>query len=477
MRQLTGLDAAFLNLETDTQTGHVGAITILDPSSFDGPFNREHVAALIAERLPRLTLFRKRIKHAPFRLDHPWWIDDVNFDLDYHVRATAIPSPGGQDELRAVVARLHERPLDLTRPLWEVYLIDGLADGRMALYTKTHHAMIDGLSGIELMATMVDLVPGLRPKPAAEFRPSREPGTLGMLGATLNNLGQRPKDAVVLVKSMVEYAPALANQLAPVFSRLMGGDPPLEAGGVTRPPRTPFNVKISAHRLVGLAQLPLDDVLTVKRHFGTSVNDVILAISAGALRRWMQAHGVATTEPLVAMIPVALAGERTGGAGNHVTAMFSPIPTATADPVERLRSAHTVTQVAKENHAAVPGELVSSATHFAPPAVLGRAMRAVFDYGIFRRVRAFNTVVSNVPGPNITAYLGGATVEAMYPLSIVTDGLGLNITVQGYRGQLNVGIVVDREAVPDVQQVADWMRDELAILLAATAVEPATPKA
>lgn len=463
--QLPGLDTAFLGLEAARQTGHVGSLVVVDPSGMDVPYDLAHHKALLAERLPRLALFRKRLKHVPLGLDRPYWVDDADFDLDYHVRELGLARPGTTDVLVDAVARIHERPLDLDRPLWEAYVISGLPDGRVALYTKVHHAMLDGVTGVELFSALVDLEPVLPGEPAP-FEPQREPTAAGLLGRAALGLAGRPRDVLGLAVSAARYAPALAFQARPALARALGRAEPFEAAATPlRAPSTPFNGRISAQRRIGLARLPLPELKEVKRAFGCSVNDVVLALSAAAVRDWLERNGAATNQPLVTMVPVALAGDRGGAAGNSVTAMFTPLPVHLADPEDRVAVAHESSRAAKAHGAAIPQELYESSIHLTPPILLAKAMRAFFELGVLRRVRTFNTVISNVPGPDLTVYLGGAVVEAIYPLSIIVDGMGLNITLQGLGQHLHVGVVSCRQAVPDAQSIADAMLEELDVLL------------
>ena len=466
--QLPGLDAAFLGLEASRQTGHVGSLAVLDPSGLDVPFDLAHLRALVAERLPRLGHFRRRLKHVPLGLDRPYWVDDVDFDLEYHVRELALAQPGTQEILLEAVARIHERPLDLTRPLWESYVITGLEGGKVAVYTKVHHAMIDGVTGVELFVSLIDLEPGRLPGDPAPFEPQAEPSGLSLLARAALGVSRRPKDAVTLAAAAVRYLPALAFQAQPMLSRLIGRSGAFETAATPlRAPATPFNTRISAQRRIGLARLPLEDLRTIKSAFGVSVNDVVLAVCAGSLRGWLQRHGGATNTPLVTMVPVALAGDRSGGAGNSVTAMFTPLPVHLDDPVQRVLATHSSSRAAKEHGAAIPQELYEGGIQFTPPILLSRAMRTFLDLGVLRRVRTFNTVVSNIPGPDITVYLGGAMVETIYPLSIIVDGMGMNITLQGLGKHLGVGVVGCRRAVPDAQSIADGLLTEIDVLLAA----------
>ncbi len=484
-RRLSGLDAAFLALETERSTGHVGGLSIIDPATAAEPLDLDRMLRLYAERVPLVPVLRRRLVRLPFGIDQPYWVDDPGFDLTYHVRESALPSPGDDDQLRELVARLHERPLDLDRPLWESHLITGLRGGLVASYIKIHHAAMDGVAGNDLIGALMDLSPEGRDLPPAEaWRPRPLPGPWRLTGRAAADVARRPVEAARIAADVARAVPValplVGPAVAPLVSRVLGrGTPDGELLEATagRAPVTPFNVDITPHRLLGLSGLSLDDVKTVKNAFGVSVNDVVMAVSAGALRAWLLERDALPEHPLVAMVPVSIRTGpiRTGrdGAGggrelgNKVSAMLAQLPTHLADPVERLHVSHEATQHAKEQQAFIPQGLVDEVSDFAPPALMNRAFRAVFGWHVLNRVPAFNVVVSNVPGPPIPIYLAGAQVLAHYPLSIVTDGLALNITVLSYLGRLHVGLVADRRAVPDVQALADRLPAELDVLLAA----------
>jgi len=480
-RRLSGLDAAFLALETERSTGHVGGLSIIDPSTASEPVDLDRMLRLYAERVPLVPVLRRRLVRLPFGVDQPYWVDDPGFDLSYHVRESALPGPGDDDQLRELVARLHERPLDLDRPLWESYLITGLHGGRVASYIKIHHAAMDGVAGNDLIGALMDLSPDGRDLPPARaWRPPSLPGPWRLTGRAAADVARRPVEAARIAadvaRAVPDVLPWVGPAVAPVVNRVLGrGTPDGELLEATagRAPLTPFNVDITPHRLLGLASLSLDDVKTVKNAFGVSVNDVVMSVSAGALRSWLLERDALPEHPLVAMVPVSIrAGDDDGGSGkrelgNKVSAMLAQLPTHIADPVARLHVSHEATQHAKSQRAFIPQGLVDEVSDFAPPALMNRAFRAVFGWHVLNRVPAFNVVVSNVPGPPIPIYLAGAQVVAHYPLSIVTDGLALNITVLSYLGRLHVGLVADRRAVPDVQALADGLATELAVLLGA----------
>lgn len=474
MQQLTGLDAAFLALETPRSTGHVGGVSILDPAAAPVPLDLARLTQVIGERLPLVPVMRRRLCTVPLGIDQPYWVDDDGFDIEYHVRELALPRPGSDAQLAEQVARIHARPLDRTRPLWECYLVTGLARKRVAIYTKVHHCAIDGVSGAELMTVLMDLRPEGRVLPPFEpFEPGAPPSRVELSVRAAGRLALRPLQVPRLATDLVRALPALAPTIGPLVGGIAGlgrrgEDGELMKGAPLIAPTTPFNQQITAHRKFAYASIPLDDVKTVKKAFKVSVNDVVLAMCTGALRTWLTARDALPSGPLVAMVPVSVRDPRNKGAlGNKVSAMMASLPTNLPDPVDRLTAVHRATEIAKAQHAVIPHGLVDDISGFAPPALTARAARMIFGSHLLSRLPAFNVVISNVPGPNIPVYMAGAKLLAHYPVSIVTDGIGLNITLIGYLGQLHFGIVAAREIVPDVDVLTASLTDELALLLTA----------
>jgi WS/DGAT/MGAT family acyltransferase len=479
MQQLTGLDAAFLALETANSTGHVGGVSVLDPRGAAEPLTLARLTELMAQRLPLVPVLRRKLLNVPLGIDQPYWIDDPDFDIEYHLRELALPRPGSDAQLTEQVARLHARPLDKTRPLWEIYLITGLARRRIAVYTKIHHSAIDGVSGAELLTALLDLTPEGRQLPPAEpFRPAGAPRRMTLAALAAARLAWRPVQTVRIANGLVRMLPTLAPALSPLVGGLLGldrGDGEVIRTAPGRAPGTPFNQPITPHRRLALRSLPLDDVKAVKNAFGVSVNDVVMAMCAGALRRWLADRDAVPEMPLVAMIPVSVRDPDSKNAlGNKISAMLATLPTHAADPAERLEIAHAATKTAKAQQAAIPQGLVDQITGFSPPAVTARAARVMFATGLLHRLPPFNIVISNVPGPNIPVYLAGAKMLAHYPVSVVTDGLGLNITVIGYLGRLHFGLISCRELVPDIDDLAGYLADELELLLKAAEQRTAT---
>ena len=476
MRQLTSLDAQFLALETNRQAGHVGGMAILDSSTRPGgQIFCADIQALIAERLPLLEPLRWRLAEVPFGLDYPYWIDDPEFDLHFHVRELALPPPGSDEQLAEQVARIYSRPLDRARPLWELYLIHGLESGHTAMLTKIHHALIDGLSGAEIMGLLLDLKPEGRELPDAKLPENgHEPTQWEMLGRGLMGLPRYPLRAL---RSMpralpnVEDVPAIfgaipgagtVGRVATRFQKALGGTPTADREKL-EPPRTSFNGRVSAHRRFAFGTMSLDEVKEVKNLYGSTVNDIVVSICAGAVRRWLIEHDELPDTPLVAQIPVSVrTGEEMGTYGNRILLMSAPLYTDEPDPVVRLQKTHESMADMKERHKALPAQLLQDANNFIPPAVFHRAAQLTFRLSTSRAARpAWNLVISNVPGPQFPLYCAGAELVANYPVSVITDGMGLNITVMSYNGQMDFGIIADRDQMPDLQDLLGWLQDEL----------------
>ena len=474
MHQLTGLDGAFLAMETSAVFGHVGSVCIVDPSTWPVPLNLAQLTELVGSRLPLFPPFRRRLAEMPFGLDQPYWIEDPDFDLEYHVREIALPAPGSDAMLAEQAARLHARPLDRARPLWEMYLISGLSGGRMAVYTKVHHAAIDGVSGADIMGTLLDTTPEPREIEAPPKRVAdRMPSSIELLTRSALSLTFQPVRAARVSLELLRAAPALVR--SPGRPHLPVIDDLLDRGRsrtatLERPhlraPRTPFNRPITPHRRFAFFDVPLADVKAIKKAAGVTINDVVMALCAGALRRWLLERDALPEAPLVAGIPVSVRTEAEKGAGgNRVSAMLAALPTNQEDPLLRLQAVTEATKVAKEQHGALPADLLSDVTAFAMPALAGQAARLSARLRLVERISPFNLIVSNVPGPNIPLYYAGAQMLSYYPLSAIADGQGLNITVISYRDQMNFGLIACRELVPDLDVMAGYLQDEVRVLL------------
>jgi WS/DGAT/MGAT family acyltransferase len=490
MRQLTSLDNQFLALENSRQSGHVAGVAVLDPSTTPrGALNAADIQALLVERLPMLPPLRWRLAEVPLGLDYPYWVDDASFDLDFHVRELALPAPGSDEQLAEQVARITSRPLDRARPLWELYLIHGLEGGHVAMLTKIHHALIDGISGAEIMGLLLDLGPDgpLPPKePGWKGEAESMPGTAEMLARAALGIPRYPWRMLRALPSAmpnVEDTPfgvlpgaALAGALTTRLRRLVGADTVAQGTQRFTAPRTSFNGRISPHRRFVFGQLSLDELKAIKNHHGCTVNDVVVAICASAVRRWLVQHEELPDEPLVAQVPVSVrSDEQIGTYGNRILLMSAPLFTNVADPLDRLHQTHEALSDMKDRHKALPASLLQDANHFIPPAVFARAAQLTFRLSTSGAAHpTWNLVISNVPGPRIPLYCAGARLVANYPVSVITDGMGLNITVMSYLDNVDVGIVADRDQMPDVHLLIDWLKDGVAELLPPPSSPPAS---
>jgi WS/DGAT/MGAT family acyltransferase len=468
VEQLTGLDATFLNMETPAQRGHVGGVVIVDPSTAGEGWGIQTVRGLIEERIHLLPLFRRRLLSVPAEIDQPFWIEDPHFDLDFHLRHIGVPAPGGPEELATLVARIHERPLDRSRPLWEMYLIEGLADGRMATYTKLHHAAIDGVSGAEILTILLDADPKGRPIDPPEYQWEGEsvPSPGSLLWRSAFRLAASPAKAMRFGYELVRSAPGIKPlQALPALVGLGRNRDDFLSRPTLIAPRSLLNQPITAHRRWVFGDLELDRIKALKNATDTTVNDVIISISAGALRRWLTDHDDVPERSLQALIPISIrTDEQAGDIGNRVSGMIAPIGTHIADPIERLEFVHDTMGVAKDTHRAVPATILQDFAQFAPPAVAARAARIAYGHGRGGRWTPFNLVISNIPGPHFPLYLAGARLEGHYPVSTITDGAALNITLHSYLGRLCFGLVADRDLVPDLWNVLAYITDEVAAL-------------
>ncbi|MEM7337505.1 MAG: wax ester/triacylglycerol synthase family O-acyltransferase [Actinomycetota bacterium] len=464
MRQLTGVDASFLSFETRTAVGHVTGVIVVDPSSSPAPWTFERLRAHLLSRIDRLEPFRQKLVEVPLGLDRPYWTRDPDFDIDAHLHHLAVPGDGSREAFADLVARTHERPLDRRRPLWECSLVEGLADGRMAVITKIHHAAIDGLSGQELLAALVDLDPGPVDIPEPEPEPEHEPEpTLSqeeMLSRAARSLVGSPSRMFKAGRTLAQAAPVIGIGFSRRSPVARGDESMMEL--VRRfgaAPRTPFNASIGPRRSWAYTTLDLDLIKAIKNEAGTTVNDVILAIVAGVLRQWLVDNDALPDRPLAAMIPLSVRGAESEHAiGNYISSTITTLATHIDDPAERLTAVKAGMDTAKADHDTLPADILTDLTQVAPPAVAALAARLVASTKLADRVTLpFNVVISNVPGPPIPLYLAGALITGHFPVSAIVDGVGLNVTVVSIDGGLHFGFVADRDLLPNLWEMADLL--------------------
>ncbi len=497
MEQLTGADTSFLAMEDAHQFGHVSSLNIFDPSDRPGGAGYEATRQLLVERMHLLQPFRRRLVEVPFGLDHPYWIEDPDFDLDFHLRHIAIPPPGDDEQLGQLVSRLIARPLDRSRPLWELYIIEGLRDGRVGQLTKIHHATIDGASGAQMLVKLLDADPDGSevPPPTTPIVPEPVPTQAELLRRTMTSLALQPRKVVRLQVNTLRSLAATTRSdglagLADLVARGLPGPlgEPLRRRrneirrqrerneGLLAPvmpaiaaPPTPWNAAIGTHRRYAFDTLSLSDAKEIKNALGCTLNDVVMALTAGVLRNYLLKHGSLPDAPLIAMVPVSIRTEEEAETySNRVSAIFAPLATDVEDPVERARRISEAMVGAKQTHNAVPAALLQDFSQFATPAIATLANRLIVRTRLADRVNSpINVVISNVPGPRHPLYSAGARLEHFYPVSTIVDGIGLNVTVQSYLDNLDFGLVADRDLVPDLWYMMGLFHEELDALRAA----------
>jgi WS/DGAT/MGAT family acyltransferase len=448
---------------------HVASLGIFDPSTVEGGVGIDRVIEVYSQRLHLAPPFRRRLVHVPFGLHHPLWIEDPDFDIRNHVRHTAIPSPGGTQELSNLVSRLVALPLDRTRPLWEIWLIEGLADGNVALLTKVHHAAIDGASGNELLVALLDLSPEVvQHVPEQEWEPDRIPTDAELLGYATSSLARQP----------VRVGRALARTAAAALDirrRGQASTAPVLPPAPFTAPRTSFNTALTPRRSYAFTSLDLRTVKAVKAKVGCTVNDVVMGLCSGALRRYLDQRGEVLDASLVAMVPVSVRTEDERDAlGNKVSMMLCTLASDVDDPLERLAVIQACMGEAKEQQKAIGADTLQEWAEFAAPAVAGRAARLYSRFKLADSMRPlFNVTISNVPGPPFPLYSVGAKLLANYPVGPIIDGTGLNMTVMSYLDQLDFGLLACPDVFDDVWSLADALHGALDELVEATGVDPA----
>lgn len=466
MDRLSGLDSSFLYLETPAQLMHVCGLFVLDTSTMPEPYSFRYLQDQIEQAVRDVPTFTRKLRRVPLGLDHPVWVRDPAFDIERHVHRLALPTPGGYEELTALTAHLAGLPLDRSRPLWEMWVIEGYEggehEGKVVVFSKMHHATVDGVSGSNLISHLCSLSPTDPPLQLEQPQAfGREPGRRELLGrAVLSNL-TKP----VAVAKLVQPTTQLVSR---TVSRARAGTAmaaPLTA------PRTSFNGTITGHRSIAVIDIDLDEVREVKKATGTTVNDVVLAVTGGALRSYLADRDELPTESLLATVPVSVhASTRRHAGANKVSALFTKLGTDLEDPLERLAELSERNKHAKDHHNAISADSLQDWAEFAAPRTFGLAVRAYAGLGLADRLPvAHNLVISNVPGPPVPLYLSGARIEALYPLGPVFHGAGLNVTVLSNAGRLHVGVIACRESVPDTDDLVRRFPAELATLTAAVA--------
>ena len=459
--RLTGLDSSFLHLERDSAHMHVAGCMVFDG---DPPAYNELVEQILS-RLHLVPRYRQRLAFVPFNQGRPVWVDDPHFNVRFHVRHTALPSPGGDEQLKRLAGRVFSQALDRSRPLWELWLVEGLAGDRFAMLSKTHHALVDGISGVDIATVLFDSSP--QPVPVAppdqEWVPRPLPSNAELLADALLERVTVPGEIVRGVRATLRGPRHVAGRAL----RAVGGVSAMARAGLQPAPPSPLNVRIGPHRRFTWVEGDLGQFKAVKNALGGTVNDVVLASVAGALGRYLRMHGETTDETsLRAMVPVSIRADVERGAlGNRVAAMWAPLPVGIIDPVERLETISRDMAGIKSSGQAVGAQVLTELTGFAPPTIMAQAAR------LQAHQRMFNLVVTNVPGPQFPLYMLGRRLHAMYPMVPLAENQALGIAIMSYNGQLNFGLNADFDALPDLEALADELRASIEELVAAAGEE------
>ncbi len=453
--RLTSVDAGFLHQENPQSHMQLGGMTI-----FEGPPPpMEEFLEQIRRRLHLVPRYRHKLAFTPLEAGRPVWIDDPNFNLEFHIRHTALPSPGGWEQLCGLTARIFSQALDRSKPLWEMWLIEGLKENRFALISKNHHALIDGIAGVDLATVLFDLSPTPPPirNSGKPWQPHPEPGAPELIAAGLRGAvrgGMKVAEAAFDALSRPDHTLVRVREAAEGIGEIIWA-------GLNPAPETPLNVPIGPHRrFVGVGS-SLDDFKVVKNAFGGTVNDVVLAVVTGALRSFLISRGKQTEGiELRALVPVSVrADDEHHQAGNRILAIRGPLPVYIADPVHRLRFVSESMDGLKESKAALGAEVIAGAQSFAPPTILAQASRLNFS------TRLFNLLVTNVPGPQFPLYVLGRQMLEAYPVAFLPENHALAIAIMSYNGQMNFGLIGDFDSLPDIDEIGEAISQELATLV------------
>ena len=478
MKKLGGMDAGFLYMETPQTPMHVGSLSIVElPKGFKGDFYTQY-KALLAARLHLVPVLHKKLMQVPWDIDHPLWIDDDALELDYHVRHLGLPKPGTMTQLEELVGRLHSNFLDRSRPLWEFYVIDGMADGHMAIYLKIHHAAVDGGAGMALMSMMYDSTPEPRkvePPPSKPMGAGGPPDAAVLIGNAYRNMFDQHV-------SVLQKLPDLLRAIASIATPVLGGGTQFvfKSLPALTVPRTMLNASITSQRAFTGCSIPLAQAKAIAKQSGTKLNDVVMAVCAGALRRYLIERKALPKDPMVAFVPVSLRQAGDTQSNNQVSGMLCSLATDVDDPVERLAAIHASSTEAKELTGKLKDATPRDFSVFGAPAMLQSAIGLYGRSGLADQLPPpANVVISNVPGPQTPLYLAGARILTMYPVSIPSHGMALNMTVQSYQGSLDFGLTACRRTVPELRKMADYLAQSMQELHAALVdkapAEPAAP--
>ena len=457
MIHLSGMDASFLHLETPESPMHVGSLQLIDlPPGYEGDF-AEDAKKYLSGRLHLASVFVRKLAMMPFDLANPVWVDDDDLDLEHHIHHVIMPRPGTMAQLERLVGRLHSSLLDRSRPLWEIHIIEGLQTGQVALYSKMHHAAIDGQAGVAVAKALFDIseTPSVVKAPRATRR--RDSSQLGMAELASAALSNSMQQYVKLIQSIPATAKAISSVLMPV-SETTGKRTFELPKGLKTAPKTPLNVSITNQRSFAGRSVPLAEIKQMAKAVNVSLNDVVLAICAGALKRYLADYGCRPDKPLMAAVPVSLRSEGNTDLNNQVSTMLVSLATDISDPLERLAAIHESSSEGKKLTGNVKAAIPMDFPSLGMPSIVSGLASLYGRSGLADKLPPIaNVAISNVPGPSFPLYFAGAKLATYFPVSIPGHGLALNMTVQSYNGSLEFGLTACRRAVPDVADLADYV--------------------
>ena len=462
MDRLTAIDASFLAQEREGSHMHIGAVMI-----FEGPApTRDALNDHVSSRLHLVPRYRQKLAFPRFEMGRPLWIDDPRFNIDYHVRHTALPAPGTLEQLRLLAARIFSQRLDRSKPLWEIWLAEGLEGGRFALINKTHHCLVDGVSGVDITAVLfdVDREPAEPPAPDKEWSPGPEPSDAQIVAEGVRGLVRTPFGVASAAMGALQRPGATVDRAREAAE----GVGEVVWGVVNSPPETPLNVKIGPHRRLRWVRTDLDDLKAIKNGLGGTVNDAFLALVTGALRRWLRGRGRRTEGlELRGCVPVSVRAEdERGQLGNKITMMTCPLPVYADEPERRFKIVSDAMRGLKDSKQALGAEVIAGLQDFAPPTVFARASRLQFSS------RLYNLLVTNVPGPQFPLYFLGRELLELVPVPFLAPEKALAIAVMSYNGGVDVGLMGDYDAMPDLDDFTTYIEDELAALMEVAGAAP-----
>jgi WS/DGAT/MGAT family acyltransferase len=453
--RLTALDASFLAQERRASHMHVGAVVLVQGP----PPTRDELLDSIESRLHLVPRYRQKLKFPRLEMGRPFWIDDPRFNIEYHVRFSALPPPGDEEQLRRMLGRIYSQRLDRSKPLWELWVVQGLDDGRFALITKTHHAMVDGVAGIDIATVLFDASPEPPEGGGADgpWIPSPEPSQAELVAEGVKDAVKTPAELAGRLLGAAQ-SPGDTARSALEAAEAIGE---VAWAGLNPAPETPLNVPIGPHRRIHWVKSRLDDFKAIKNALGGTVNDVVIAVVSGALRRWLRSRGVRTEGlELRALVPVSIrTDDQHGSLGNRIAAMRGPLPVYVADPVERLRIVAEAMTGLKESKQALGAEVLAGLQGFAPPTILAQASRLNFS------TRLFNLIVTNVPGPQFPLYMLGRKLEEIVPIAFLPEDHAMAVAVLSYDGGVDFGILGDYDALSDIAEFGEFIEQSLDELL------------